>query len=179
MKRDTVLAEPVLHCDETTVQVLKSEKAVSSDHYMIVRAAGPPGRRIVLYNYAPTRNVETLKQILTGPDGPYRGKLVCDGLELYDFVGEDKLFNGMTLCGCLTHCRRYYDKAAKVTESPQANSSRASPSKTCLARSSSSNARSMSNAKGGPFDFLVQSLLEVLHAGRSSWVFQFSEHFLG
>ena len=85
---------------------------------MIVRAAGPPGRRIVLYNYAPTRNVETLKQILTGPDGPYRGKLVCDGLELYDFVGDDKLFDGMTLCGCLTHCRRYYDKAGKVTESP-------------------------------------------------------------
>jgi transposase len=118
LMHEAVLAEPVLHCDETTVQVLKSEKAVSSDHYMIVRAAGPPGRRIVLYNYAPTRNVETLKQILTGPDGPYRGKLVCDGLELYDFVGEDKLFDGMTLCGCLTHCRRYYDKAAKVTESP-------------------------------------------------------------
>ena len=102
LMHEAVLSEPVLHCDETTVQVLKSEKAVSSDHYMIVRAAGPPGRRIVLYNYAPTRNVETLKQILTGPDGPYRGKLVCDGLELYDFVGEDKLFEGMTLCGCLT-----------------------------------------------------------------------------
>ena len=37
---------------------------------------------------------------------------------MYDFVGEDKLFDGKTLCGCLTHCRRYYDKAAKVTESP-------------------------------------------------------------
>ena len=24
----------------------------------------------------------------------------------------------MTLCGCLTHCRRYYDQAAKVTELP-------------------------------------------------------------
>ena len=81
LMHEAMLAEPVLHCDETTVQVLKGEKAVSSDHYMIVRAAGPPGRRIVLYNYALTRNVETLKQILTGPDGPYRGKLVCDGLE--------------------------------------------------------------------------------------------------
>jgi NAD-dependent deacetylase len=99
-------------------QVLKSEKAPTTDHYMIVRAAGPPGRRIVLFDYAQTRNVETLKRILTGPEGPYRGKLVCDGLELYDYVGEDAAFAGMALFGCLTHCRRYYDKSAKVTESP-------------------------------------------------------------
>jgi transposase len=117
---EAALAEPVLHCDETTVQVLKSEKAPTSDHYMIVRAAGPPGRRIVLFDYAQTRNVETLKRVLTGPEGPYRGKLVCDGLELYDYVGEDAAFAGMTLFGCLTHCRRYYDKSAKVTESPSA-----------------------------------------------------------
>jgi transposase len=118
LMHEAILVEAVLHCDETTVQVLKSEKAPTTDHYMIVRAAGPPGRRIVLFNYAPTRNVDTLKQILTGPDGPYRGKLVCDGLELYDYVGADPAFAGMTLFGCLTHCRRYYDKAAKVTESP-------------------------------------------------------------
>jgi hypothetical protein len=85
---------------------------------MIVRAAGPPGRRIVLFDYAKTRNVETLKRVLTGPDGPYRGKLVCDGLELYDYLAEDPAFAAMTLFGCLTHCRRYYDKSAKVTESP-------------------------------------------------------------
>jgi transposase len=115
---EAALAEPVLHCDETTVQVLKSEKAPTTEHYMIVRAAGPPGRRIVLFDYAKTRNVETLKRVLTGPDGPYRGKLVCDGLELYDYVADDATFAAMTLCGCLTHCRRYYDKSAKVTESP-------------------------------------------------------------
>ena len=115
---EAALAEPVLHCDETTVQVLKSEKAPTTEHYMIVRAAGPPGRRIVLFDYAKTRNVETLKRVLTGPDGPYRGKLVCDGLELYDYLAEDPAFAAMTLFGCLTHCRRYYDKSAKVTESP-------------------------------------------------------------
>jgi transposase len=118
LMHEAILAEAVLHSDETTVQVLKSEKAPTTDHYMIVRAAGPPGRRMVLFNYAPTRNVETLRQILTGPEGPYRGKLVCDGLDLYDYVAEDPAFAGMTLFGCLTHCRRYYDKAAKVTESP-------------------------------------------------------------
>lgn len=119
LMHEAVLAEAVVHCDETPVQVLKSDKAVSSDHYMIVRAAGPPGRRIVLFDYARSRTVQALKQVLTGPEGAYRGKLVCDGLDLYDYVGKDPAFAGMTLFGCLTHCRRYYDQAAKVTESPQ------------------------------------------------------------
>lgn len=118
LMHEAQLAEPYVHCDETTVQVLKSEKAPTSDHYMIVRAAGPPGRRIVIFTYAPKRNVETIKQILTGPEGAYRGKLITDGLELYDLVAEDPAFAAMTLCGCLTHCRRYYDQAAKVTELP-------------------------------------------------------------
>lgn len=118
LMHEAQLAEPYVHCDETTVQVLKSEKAPTSDHYMIVRAAGPPGRRIVIFTYAPKRNVETIKQILTGPDGPYSGKLITDGLELYDLVAEDSAFAAMTLCGCLTHCRRYYDQAAKVTQLP-------------------------------------------------------------
>ena len=30
------------HMEESPLQVLKSEKAPKSDHYMVVRAAGPP-----------------------------------------------------------------------------------------------------------------------------------------
>jgi transposase len=36
--------EPVVHCDETRLQVLKSDKAPTADHWIWVRAAGPPGR---------------------------------------------------------------------------------------------------------------------------------------
>lgn len=118
LMHEALLSEPLVHCDETTVQVLKSEKSPHSDHYMIVRAAGPPGRRIVIFTYAPSRNVESIKEVLTGPEGAYRGKLIADGLELYDLVAAEPAFAAMTLCGCLTHCRRYYDQAAKVTEMP-------------------------------------------------------------
>lgn len=121
LMHEAILAEPVLHCDETPVQVLKSEKPVASDHYMVVRAAGPPGRRIVLFNYEPNRNVAALKRLLTGPDGPYRGRLVVDGLNLYDCVAEDPHF-AVILCGCLAHARRGFDRAAKVSESPSAHS---------------------------------------------------------
>lgn len=121
LMHEAILAEPVLHCDETPVQVLRSEKPVASDHYMVVRAAGPPGRRIVLFNYEPNRNVAAVKRLLTGPDGPYRGRLVVDGLNLYDCVAEDPLF-AVILCGCLAHARRGFDRAAKVSESPSAHS---------------------------------------------------------
>jgi transposase len=122
LMHEAILAEPYLHFDDTTVQVLKSEKAPTTDHYMFVLAAGPPGRRMVLYHYAPTRNLSLLKRLLTGPEGPYRGKAVCDGLKLHDLLEEDPAFAGLVLCGCLVHCRRYYDKAAKISEMPSGQS---------------------------------------------------------
>ena len=112
---EELLAQPLVQMDETYLQVLKSEKAPASDHYMVVRAAGPPGRRIILFNYEPSRTVEALKNLLTGPQGPYTGKLLTDGLELYDAVAEALQ---LTHFGCLQHCRTYYHKAAKVTELP-------------------------------------------------------------
>jgi transposase len=45
--------ESLWHMDESPLQLLKSDKAPSSDHFMVVRAAGPPGRRIILYDYIP------------------------------------------------------------------------------------------------------------------------------
>lgn len=115
LMNDDLLAEPVVQMDETYLQVLQSEKAPSSEHYMVVRAAGPPGRRIVLFTYVPSRTAAALKELLTSSEGPFRGKLLTDGLELYDIVTESL---GLQHFGCLQHCRTYYHKALKVTELP-------------------------------------------------------------
>ncbi len=115
LMNEAMLAEPFIHCDETPLQVLKSHKAPSSEHYMWVRAAGPAGRRLILFDYVPTRNAETLMRLLTGPDGPYRGQLISDGLKIYDTVGEAW---GLTMFGCNAHQRRYYVEAEKVSELP-------------------------------------------------------------
>jgi len=115
LMNDELLAHWLIMMDETYLQVLRSEKSPSSDHYMVVRCAGPPGRRIILFDYIPSRTAEALKALLTGADGPYRGKLLTDGLELYDIVAAQlKLLH----FGCLQHCRTYFHKAAKVTELP-------------------------------------------------------------
>jgi transposase len=115
LMNDDLLAEPLVQMDETYLQVLQSEKAPASEHYMVVRAAGPPGRRIVLFTHVPSRTAAALKDLLIGSDGPFRGKLLTDGLELYDIVTETL---GLQHFGCLQHCRTYYHKALKVTELP-------------------------------------------------------------
>jgi transposase len=106
------------HMDESYLQVLKSDKAPTSDHFMVVRAAGPPGKRIILFDYIPSRTKEALKQLLLDEEGqPYRGKLLTDGLERYDEIcAELKLLH----FGCWQHSRAYYYRARKVSQLPSA-----------------------------------------------------------
>ena len=112
---EEMLSFSFIHVDETYLQVLNSDKAPTSTYYMVVRAGGAHGKRIVLFNYEASRTVEALKNLLIGPNGPYRGKLLTDGLDKYDAVAEGL---GLKHYGCLAHCRQYFDKAAKVTELP-------------------------------------------------------------
>ena len=112
---ETLFTVDFLHIDETPLQVLRSDKAVGSDHYIVVRAGGPPGRRIILYDYIASRTTAALKQLFVGYDGPYRGKFVSDGLERYDDIAAElKLLH----FGCMQHCRTMFFKAHKVSQSP-------------------------------------------------------------
>jgi transposase len=104
---DHLIAEPVMHCDETPLQVLKSDKAPTAQHWMWIRCAGPPGRRIVLFDYDPSRGGAVPLGLLTG----YTGKIVTDGLEQYDNVAETlKLVHQ----GCWQHVRTRFDTARKA-----------------------------------------------------------------
>jgi transposase len=94
---ELLLAESLIHCDETRLQVLKSDKAPTADHWMWVRAAGPPGRRIVLFDYDPSRGGAVPLRLLEG----YHGILVTDGYGAYDGVAEAL---GLTHAGCMAHC---------------------------------------------------------------------------
>jgi Transposase IS66 family len=74
--------------DETYLQVLKSDNAPTSTRYIVVRAGGAHGKRILLFNYKASRTAQALKNLLIGPNGPDRGRLLIDGLDLYDAVAE-------------------------------------------------------------------------------------------
>jgi transposase len=113
--REAIFIPDLMHMDESYLQVLKSEKAPTSTHYMVVRAAGPPGKRIILYDYIPSRTREALKRLLVRPEGPYSGKLITDGLDHYDDICQDlKLLH----FGCWQHLRAYFFKARKVSQLP-------------------------------------------------------------
>jgi transposase len=113
--REAIFIPPYMHMDESYLRVLRSEKAPTSTHYMVVRAAGPPGKRIILYDYIPSRTREALKQLLVRPEGAYTGKLITDGLEHYDDICQElKLLH----FGCWQHLRQYFFKARKVSQLP-------------------------------------------------------------
>jgi hypothetical protein len=76
---------------------------------MWVRAAGPPGRRIVLYDYDPSRSGAVPLRLLQG----YHGMLLTDGYEPYETVAQAL---GLVHAGCLAHARRRFDEARKASE---------------------------------------------------------------
>ncbi len=109
---EQLMAEPLLLMDETPIQVVMSEK---STHYLWVRAAGPPGRRIVLFEHDPTRSGAVPRRLLEG----YKGILLTDGYEAYNAVAAAY---GLIHAGCWAHTRRGFDAARKLQPDPTVKS---------------------------------------------------------
>jgi transposase len=104
---DLLLEAPLIHMDETRVQVLRSAKAATADHWMWVRCAGPPGRRIVLFDYDSSRGGQVPKRLLAG----YEGILLTDGYEAYAATASA---GSMLHAGCWAHLRRKLEDARKA-----------------------------------------------------------------
>lgn len=111
LMNEQCLAQPLIHMDETTVQVLKSHKAPSADHWMWVRASGPPGQRLVLYDYDASRSGQIPKRLLEG----FSGVLLTDGYEAYNAAVDAY---SLTHAGCWAHARRKFEEARKVQAQP-------------------------------------------------------------
>ena len=109
---DQLLASPVIHMDETRLQVLKSAKAPTADHWMWARCAGPPGRRVVLFDYDPSRGGQVPKRLLAGFDGI----LLTDGYEGYTAAVTA---SGLRHAGCWAHVRRRFVDARKAQPNGQ------------------------------------------------------------
>ena len=108
LMRETLLAAPVLHGDETEVQVLKeSGRAAQRKSYLWLQmgATGPPVR---LFTYAPSRSTQTALALYEGASGA----LLTDGYEVYAAVANAR---GMTHLGCWAHARRRFVEAEAAT----------------------------------------------------------------
>ena len=92
-------ASGYIRIDETPMQVLNSEKAASSEHWMWVRVAGPPGQRLILFDYDASRGAAVAERLLEGA----AGYVQSDGYAVYDGVSVRLK---LTHVGCMAHARR-------------------------------------------------------------------------
>ncbi len=75
LMRERLLESPVIHCDETRVQVLKEpDRDPTSQPWMWVQASGSPDRQVVLFDYTTSRAQEVPLRLLAG----YRGYVMTD-----------------------------------------------------------------------------------------------------
>jgi len=106
--RDVMLAYDLLQMDETRCQVLKEPgKTPQSQSYMWVQRGGPPDKRVILFDYAPSRSQDVPIALL----GEYAGYLQIDGYEGYNKVCAQ---NDITPLACMAHVRRKFDQAIQV-----------------------------------------------------------------
>ncbi|KUJ86398.1 MAG: transposase IS66 [Halomonas sp. 54_146] len=108
--RQHLLNAPLIHMDETTLQVNKeADRAASATSYMWVQRGGPPGQQVVLFDYAASRAGRVPVDLL----GDYAGRLVTDGYEGY---AEIVRRNGITHAGCWAHARRKFVDAQNAAQ---------------------------------------------------------------
>jgi hypothetical protein len=101
MKKQLV-SEPLIHADETVIQVLKEEgKKASSESRMWVYSSGRSPTPTVLYEYQPTRSGQHARRFLEG----FSGYLQTDGYSGYRAVPD------VVHCGCWAHLRRKFEEA--------------------------------------------------------------------
>jgi len=105
---DKLFAYPVMHCDETTLQVLKEpDKQASQKSYMWVRVGGSPSQPIRLFHYADSRRGDVASALLAG----YKGYLHTDDYAGYNSTCSE---NSITQLGCWAHVRRKFIDAQKA-----------------------------------------------------------------
>jgi len=111
--KQTLLKEPVIHADETHLQVLKEDgKAATSQSEMWVYASAPRSERQIRYfDYQCSRSGDCAKAFLNG----FHRILICDG-----YSGYNKL-EGMTRGGCWSHTRRKWRDAIPKGVKPESS----------------------------------------------------------
>lgn len=105
---DDIRDGPLIGMDETPVQVLQeADKANTSKSYMWVMRGGPPGKVILVFNYARTRSGMIAVKLLKD----FNGYLQTDGYKGYEVLSSSP---EIILAGCWDHVRRKFWEAFKA-----------------------------------------------------------------
>ena len=104
---EIMLAEYILHADETTIQVLREagRAAQTKSFEWLYRTSGSSGHKIVIFDYKQTRKKEHPKEFLKD----FKGFLHTDGYE-----GYHDLPPAITVVGCWFHARQKWENLLKI-----------------------------------------------------------------
>ena len=92
-------------CDETRVQVLKENgRKAESKSWMLVRSTPFGPKKIILFDYNPSRGSDAITELISG----FKGYLQCDGLSSYDRIAKQ---DDIDRLGCNMHSRRRFEAA--------------------------------------------------------------------
>ena len=97
-----MLSGPLVHIDETTVQVLNEPgRENTTKSYMWVFRGGPSEKPTLIFQYHPTRSGQVPSDYLHD----YEGYIQTDGYSGYNALGRKK---GIIHVGCWAHARRKF-----------------------------------------------------------------------
>ena len=113
-----LLKEPMIHSDETTLQVLHEpgRTAQNKSYEWLYRTSGCSERPVVIYEYQETRNQSHPQKFLKD----YKGYLHTDGYQAYH-----NLDPGIIVVGCWFHARQYWENIYKIIPESKRNGSNA------------------------------------------------------
>ncbi len=106
-----------MQMDETTVQVFGEDgRENTQKSYMWLARGGPVDRKVILYQYHPTRAASTIQEYITG----FSGYLQTDGYAGYESALKQHALthpqDDITHVGCLAHARRKFFEVSKISK---------------------------------------------------------------
>lgn len=105
-----MLSGPLVHIDETTVQVLKEPgRQNTAKSYMWVFRGGSPDKPTLVFQYHPTRSGQVPLDYLCD----YEGYIQTDGYSGYNALGKKK---GIIHVGCWAHVRRKFKEVQNAAK---------------------------------------------------------------
>jgi hypothetical protein len=106
--RDRLLESPIVHCDETRVQVLKEPgRDPTNQSWIWVQASASSECPVILFDYTTSRAQEVSLRLLAD----YRGYLMTNDYAGYNALGAQP---GIERLDCVAHVRRKFVDAQKV-----------------------------------------------------------------
>lgn len=106
--RHELLSGPLIHMDETSIQVLKEKDRSPHDKsYMWVLRSGASETPGVLFHYSPSRASAVAKGLLSS----YKGIVQSDGYAAYDYLNDT---DEIQHANCWAHSRRKFMEVLKT-----------------------------------------------------------------